>query len=157
MIKINSKKEKTLAIDLEIQNTAHRPDVRFVIETQAGLNLSIPALMEGTSAVVRIPALEKIMPFIDEHQLSAKLEAVLEDQYFTIWKGDIEIETPISISATNIEESETESSKQSITAISMTESDEDDEDTELLEMEAATIVLNKNKPKMSMKDIFRAL
>ena len=101
MIKIKTDEEKLLNFDLQIEGTQSQPKVNFVIEgLSPGYNLTVPCDISGSGVSVKIP---KLGGFLSESMngktVRGRIEAILDDNFYESWSGEIELETPVRIEA----------------------------------------------------------
>jgi len=114
MIKIFKDKSTKLNFKLNIVGSASTPTVKLVLPTSESLSTTITAMVEGDSAKVVVPPL---IEFGDSFKIydMALLEVIVDGNYFTPWKGSVEIAESIKISASLVQEANEEIQDQTIT------------------------------------------
>ena len=101
MINVRADREFDLNFKVNIKGSEEKPNVRFVFEMTQGVNVSFPGVYnkEQQTAEVSLPTLRSMGLFERENSVNAKLEVIVEGNYFVPWKDIVTIHKPIEISA----------------------------------------------------------
>ncbi len=85
MIQINSNIPTKIAVDMNVSGVSTKPKLRFLIFTPEFF-----IGFEGTSSEISIPELNQIS--WKNTIVEAKIEAILDEFYLTIWEDSIKLE-----------------------------------------------------------------
>lgn len=121
MISVRANKEFDLNFKVHIQGSDDQPQTRFVFEMAHGINVSFPGIYDSENEMVEVslPTLSSMGLFEQTEAVNAKLEIIVEGNYFVPWKDQVTIKQPIKISAESIE-TETESLEEAVSAVENT-------------------------------------
>lgn len=104
MIRIKSDKQFDLRFKVDIRGSKEEPETRFVFEMANGIKVSFPGQKDGQIVTVPFPSLESLGIFTEgTPSLNAKLEVIVEGNYFVPWDDRVEILNPIRVSAESVE------------------------------------------------------
>lgn len=119
MINVRSDKEFNLDFKMNIEGTEKAPQVRFVFEMENGIHVSFPGqyIKAENTVQVSLPSLDSIGIFEKRENLNAKLEVIVENNYFTPWEDIISIKHPVHVSAEAYENQNTKPLQETVTSV----------------------------------------
>lgn len=119
MMNVRADKEFDLSFKVNVEGSEEKPDVRFAFVMPNGVNVSFPGrYTEDDLVEVSLPSLESLGLFRETSAVNAKLEVIIENNYFIPWKDKIGIRHPVRVSAESVEYETQETLDESAKAIS---------------------------------------
>lgn len=119
MINVKADKEFDLNFQVNVEGSKETPEVRFAFMMPNGVNVSFPGQYTKDNMVeVSLPSLESLGLFQETSAVNAKLEVMIENNYFVPWKDTIGIRHPVRVSAESVEYDKQETLDESAKAIS---------------------------------------
>jgi len=119
MMNIKADKEFNLSFKVNVEGSNEKPDVRFAFVMPNGVNISFPGQYNGNDMVeVSLPSLESLGLFNETSSINAKLEVIVENNYFVPWNDTIGIRHPVRVSAESVEYDKQETLDETAHAIS---------------------------------------
>lgn len=135
MIELSSTDRTTIGFKIHVEGSVERPIARFFVKITEDIQLVFPAEVINDKAIVNVPALN-FLATVDESELPASLEVIIDNNYFVPWQGTATLKTPVRIQA-NLEKSDVKFKKNRVdlSSISVTVDGEeiDQEDYETYE------------------------
>lgn len=111
-LKLKSSESTCLKFGVNIYGTDIEPKLRFIIETDLIQYMFLGSLEDG-NAIINIPRLDTILEKIDVGSYNAKVEVILNDNYYEPWNGVIDIENPVEVEiSSDLELTEKETTKE---------------------------------------------
>ncbi len=95
-IRLKSNESKTLEFGMEIDGTKNDPNLRFIIETE-NAHYMFPGRFEDDKAIIDMPKLNTIVESIDAGEYDARIEVIIDDNFYEPWSGSIDIVNPVEI------------------------------------------------------------
>lgn len=119
MINVKADKEFDLSFKVNVEGSEEKPDVRFAFVMPNGVNVSFPGKYNKDNMVeVSLPSLESLGLFRETSAVNAKLEVIIENNYFIPWSDTIGIRHPVRVSAESVEYDKTETLDEAAKAVS---------------------------------------
>lgn len=126
MLYLNPNKEKVLTFEVELSGASAndiKGFVRFIVD---GVEIGFPAMIKESEIKAVISPLKNFLknPLKNGTVFEAQLDLYTEDQeYFSPWKGEIEVKMPVTIEAKLAEDGKGSSGKFGVKAKIISESD----------------------------------
>lgn len=119
MMNVKADKEFDLNFKVNVEGSEETPEVRFAFMMPNGVNVSFPGKYTKDEMVeVSLPSLESLGLFRETSAVNAKLEVIIEGNYFVPWKDTIGIRHPVRVSAESVEYDNQETLDEAATAVS---------------------------------------
>jgi hypothetical protein len=103
MMRIKADKEFELRFKVDVKGSKETPETRFVFEMANGIKVAFPGQKSGKLVNVPFPTLDSLGIFAENESLDAKLEVIVEGNYFVPWEDKVQLLQPIRVSAESIE------------------------------------------------------
>lgn len=108
MMRIKADKEFELRFKVDVKGSKETPETRFVFEMANGIKVGFPGQKSGKLVNVPFPTLDSLGIFAENETLNAKLEVIVEGNYFVPWQDKVQLLQPIRVSAESVEPTEEE-------------------------------------------------
>lgn len=119
MINVKSDKEFDLNFKVNVEGSEETPEVRFAFMMPNGVNVSFPGQYKENNMVeVSLPSLDSLGLFHETSAVNAKLEVMIESNYFVPWKDTIGIRHKLRVSAESVEYDKQETLDEAAKAVS---------------------------------------
>ena len=112
MIPLKLNETANLAFTVALEGTNETPECRLVLSLREGQEFSLAGVYENGQVKVSVPSLLPLENMLEEEDVDARLEVLVDGHYFTPWRDQFRLEAPVGVESDLLNERELQESSE---------------------------------------------